>query len=99
MASLATLEPLRQGAPEAPAAAPLHDCVQLKPCSTVGDVVEVCKRASPPLLSGDFVRAEARAARPADEQAARGQPARKDDLVGKMAVLRLQTNRRSQWQR
>ena len=108
VASLSTLEPLR-APPDAAApasgaagasAAPLLDCVLLKPCTTVGDLVEACKRASPPLLSGDFVRAEGRAARPADEQAAKGLPVRKDAVVkAAVAIMRLQTNRRSQWQR
>lgn len=81
-------------------ATPLLDCLVLKPCSTVGDLVEVCKRASPPLLSGDFVRADARAARPADEQLAKGLPVRKDSVVtAAVAIVRLQTNRRSQWQK
>ena len=60
------------GGSEARTAGVAVDCVLLKPCTTVGDLVEACKRASPPLLSGDFVRAEGRAARPADEQAAKG---------------------------
>ena len=81
-------------------ATPLLDCVVLKPGSTVGDLVEVCKRASPPLLSGDFVRADARAARPTDEQLAKGLPVRKDSIVtAAIAIVRLQTNRRSQWQK
>ena len=81
-------------------ATPLLDCVVLKPGSTVGDLVEVCKRASPPLLSGDFVRADARAARPTDEQLAKGLPVRKDSIVtAATAIVRLQTNRRSQWQK
>ena len=81
-------------------ATPLLDCLMLKPCSTVGDLVEVCKRASPPLLSGDFVRADARAARPTDEQLAKGLPVRKDSVVtAAIAIVRLQTNRRSQWQK
>lgn len=106
VASLHGLEPLRppdasDGAAVAGSApTPLHDCLLLKPCSTAGDVVAVCKRASPPLLSGDFVRAEGRPARPADEQAAKGLPVRKDDVVrASTAILRLQTTRRSQWQR
>ena len=81
-------------------ATPLLDCVVLKPGSTVGDLVEVCKRASPPLLSGDFVRADARAARPTDEQLANRLPVRKDSIVtAATAIVRLQTNRRSQWQK
>ena len=81
-------------------ATPLLDCVVLKPGSTVGDLVEVCKRASPPLLSGDFVRADARAARPTDEQLAKGLPVRKDSIVtAATAIVRLQTSRRSQWQK
>ena len=114
VASLTTLEPLRS-APAEPGvssggsgsvggggdgATPLLDCLVLKPCSTVGDLVEVCKRASPPLLSGDFVRADARAARPTDEQLAKGLPVRKDSVVtAAIAIVRLQTNRRSQWQK
>ena len=79
-------------------ATPLLDCVVLKPGSTVGDLVEVCKRASPPLLSGDFVRADARAARPTE--VAKGLPVRKDSIVtAATAIVRLQTNRRSQWQK
>ena len=116
VSSLATLEPLRSAPAEAGApsggggggggcggsdgATPLLDCVVLKPGSTVGDLVEVCKRASPPLLSGDFVRADARAARPTDEQLAKGLPVRKDSIVtAATAIVRLQTNRRSQWQK
>ena len=114
VASLTTLEPLRSAPaePGAPSgggggvggggegATPLLDCLVLKPCSTVGDLVEVCKRASPPLLSGDFVRADARAARPTDEQLAKGLPVRKDSVVtAATAIVRLQTNRRSQWQK
>ena len=114
VSSLTTLEPLRSAPAEAGApsgggcggcggsdgATPLLDCVVLKPGSTVGDLVEVCKRASPPLLSGDFVRADARAARPTDEQLAKGLPVRKDSIVtAATAIVRLQTNRRSQWQK
>ena len=114
VSSLTTLEPLRSAPAEAGApsgggggggggsdgATPLLDCVVLKPGSTVGDHVEVCKRASPPLLSGDFVRADARAARPTDEQLAKGLPVRKDSIVtAATAIVRLQTNRRSQWQK
>ena len=116
VSSLTTLEPLRSapaetGAPSggggggggcggSDGATPLLDCVVLKPGSTVGDLVEVCKRASPPLLSGDFVRADARAARPTDEQLAKGLPVRKDSIVtAATAIVRLQTNRRSQWQK
>ena len=116
VSSLTTLEPLRSTPAEAGApsggggggggcggsdgATPLLDCVVLKPGSTVGDLVEVCKRASPPLLSGDFVRADARAARPTDEQLAKGLPVRKDSIVtAATAIVRLQTNRRSQWQK
>ena len=81
-------------------ATPLLDCVVLKPGSTVGDLVEVCKRASPPLLSGDFVRADARAAR-SEQLAKQGSlPVRKDSIVtAATAIVRLQTNRRSQWQK
>ena len=116
VSSLTTLEPLRSAPAEAGApsggggggggcggsdgATPLLDCVVLKPGSTVGDLVEVCKRASPPLLSGDFVRADARAARPTDEQLAKGLPVRKDSIVtAATAIVRLHTNRRSQWQK
>ena len=116
VSSLTTLEPLRSAPVEAGApsggggggggcggsdgATPLLDCVVLKPGSTVGDLVEVCKRASPPLLSGDFVRADARAARPTDEQLAKGLPVPKDSIVtAATAIVRLQTNRRSQWQK
>jgi len=113
VSSLTTLEPLRSapaevGAPSgggggcggSDGAKPLLDCVVLKPGSTVGDLVEVCKRTSPPLLSGDFVRADARAARPTDEQLAKGLPVRKDSIVtAATAIVRLQTNRRSQWQK
>ena len=110
VSSLTTLEPLRSAPAEAGApsgggggggggaATPLLDCVVLKPGSTVGDLVEVCKRASPPLLSGDFVRADARAARPTE--VAKGLPVRKDSIVtAATAIVRLQTNRRSQWQK
>ena len=52
-----TLAPL--GA-QAAGEAPLRDCVQLKPLSTVADVHLACKRLG--LCTGDLVRAEARPA-------------------------------------
>ena len=57
-AALHSLTPLTRGAAgEAP---PLRDCLQLRPRSTVGDAFAACKRSQ--LCSGDFVRAEGRAA-------------------------------------
>ena len=86
----------------------LRDALLLKPMSTVGDAFDVCKRCSPPLLSGDFVRAEARAVSAWHERlhedeaqgiAARPVPVRREDLAGSAgAILRIQSNRKSQWQ-
>jgi ribosome-binding ATPase YchF (GTP1/OBG family) len=58
---LGTLAPLTVGGGVGGSAPPpLRDCILLKPLSTVGDCFFACKRLQ--LSSGDFVRAEGRAA-------------------------------------
>ena len=85
----------------------LYTALLLKPLSTVGDAFEVCKRRSPPLLAGDFVRAEARAAAGWEPSGAaeaamevmRPLPVRKEEpLSPATAILRIQSNRKSHWQ-
>ncbi|KAL1527869.1 hypothetical protein AB1Y20_009245 [Prymnesium parvum] len=113
VASTLTLAPL--GAAPAPphsaagaSASPLRDALVLKPLATVGDAFEACKRLSPPLLAGEFVRAEARQVSSWQEesteqkvQAAAPRPVlvRREELAtSKGAILRIQTNRKPQWQ-
>lgn len=109
--STVTLAPLAGPASHADdgTAVRLHTALLLKPLSTVADVFEVCKRRSPPLLAGDFVRAEARAAEgwepPAGASAAEAAPAarptpvRKEEAISRAnAILRIQCNRKSHWQ-
>ena len=78
-------------------AQPLRDCIQLKPLSTVGDCFIACKRAG--LCSGDFVRAEGRAAAEVGSGGVPARPVKKDDVVStSLAILRIQSTKKSQWQ-
>lgn len=116
VANTNTLAPLAAAPAHASSSAvriQLRDALLLKPLSTVGDVFEACKRLSPPLVAGDFVRAEARPAAAwtrslvedsataaiAVGAASRPLPIRKDDVVSSAcAILRIQSNRKSHWQ-
>ena len=65
------------------------------PCTTPRplQVYECLKRAPWNLVAGDFVRAEARAG------AGQRRPLKKTDVVADGTVLRVFTNKKSQWQR
>lgn len=76
----------------------LQDCLQFKPGSTVGDVFEALKRgalsSSAAVVHGEFVRADGRPL-----SGTKVTQLRKDSVLdANIAVLRVQTNRKSVWQ-
>ena len=74
----------------------LLDCLQLKPGSTVGDVVESLKYGALPhiVVTGTFVRAEGRAV---DRNSRKKQLGRDSVIDAATAVLKLQMNRKILW--
>ena len=88
----------------------LRDCMMLRPGSTVMDVYECLKRPPWGLVAGDFVRAEMRVLSAAREEGegAGGEgardggverrPLKKTELVRNGTVLKVFTNRKTQWQ-
>ena len=76
----------------------LHDCLQLKPQTTVHEVFEALKRNAIPqvTLHGDFVRAEGK---PIDPSAKRRQ-LRRDQIIDETnCVLRIYSNKKHTWQK
>lgn len=76
----------------------LQDCLQFKPGSTVGDVFEALKRgalsSSAAVVHGEFVRADGRPL-----AGTKVTQLRKDSVLdASIALLRVQTNRKSVWQ-
>ena len=85
--------------------AALHDCLLFKQGSTIGDVYEALKRGAikHTLLQGEFVRAEGRPLQGGGggggKSVGRKQLGKDTVLSSDNCVLRIQTNKKSLWQK